>query len=374
MRIAIAGPPNDIHVRRWGKALRQAGAEVVFVWITPAPPDLEAYYCVGLPVDKPRFSDFFLRGRALRELLGRLKVRVAHPIHLTPSALWVWYSGFRPYIPFAMGADVLEYTSASAPVQRSWTLQSRSPTLMRLTAAWMRRRILPSLLRRVLQESILSLGDNYEVCFSKKFFEKNKPYIEIPAGIEPQRRTGTGEIFLAPRGATLLYQADVILKGYERYLRSGGTRSLVLLSAGYPIHPAILKQAERLEELYPEAFVLVRRLLSKPEIEALWQRTAAFISAPLYDGYSYAVAEGRSRGALPIVNAIPAHMEVLTHGYNAWFVEPFTAQNLANALFEVDALLQGDPFWRLRNQQWIDRFSNIEDNASLFLHLLRRIL
>ncbi|MCS7152990.1 MAG: hypothetical protein N2253_07615 [Bacteroidia bacterium] len=374
MRIAIIGPPSDVHLKRWGLALREAGAEILFVGIGTAEPELEPYYSIGPPLSRPRWIDFVRRRRALFEFLTSRKVDVAHPIHLTPSAVWVWLSGFRPYVPFAMGADVLEYVPNTSPIVRSWTLQSRSPTLLATLTARMRRALLPSLLRKVLQHSLLACADNYELCFSEKFFIKNKCILEVPAGISSKRWSGKGKFFLAPRGATLLYQADIILDGYRLYLTQGGTRPLILLAGGYPIHPEMEAKAAELEINYPEKFFFFRKKIPEHEMEILWEQTAAFISAPVYDGYSYAVAEGRQRGALPIVNAIPAHLEILTHGYNAWFVEPFTAENLAQGLFEVDKLLQGEHFWQERNQKWISFFSDIKRNAQLFLSFVEERL
>lgn len=378
MRIAVIGPAQDIHLRRWGEALRAVGAEVLFVGIEPAPEELEPYLCVGEPVKTPRLSDFLWRRQALRKLLQAERIDLAHPIHLTPSALWVWSSGFRPYVPFAMGADVLEYTPNAPPLYRSWTLQSRSHSFSGYVAAWLRRRFLPTLLRQILQDSLLSVGDNYEICFSKKFFEKNKNIVELPTGIwldeAPFPDVAKRRYLLAPRGATLLYQADVILHGYENYLRSGGKLPFVLLAGAYPPHPQIAQHAAHLKKSFYEMFFFFDKKIPKEKMLALWRETVAFVSAPVYDGYSYAVAEGRAYGALPIVNAIPSHMEILTHGYNAWFVEPFTPERLAEAFFTIETFLNDNPFWVSPNVEWITRFSDIVENARLFLRIVQELL
>lgn len=377
MRIAVVGPVHDVHLRRWGEALRTAGAEILFVGIEPPPEGLEPYVCVGKPVTAPNLSDFFRRRQKLSELLKAEKVDLAHPIHLTPSALWVWSSGFRPYVPFAMGADVLEYVPNAPPLHRSWTLQSRSRSLVGYLAAWTRRRLFPTVLRPILQDSLMSIGDNYELCFSKKFFEKNKKIVELPAGIWTSGSAlpmSKRRYLLVPRGATLLYQADVILCGYEIYLKSGGKLPLILLAGAYPPHPRVARHAEYLQKSFSEMLLFFDKKISKEKMSALWTETVAFVSAPVYDGYSYAVAEGRAFGALPIVNAIPSHMEILTHGYNAWFVEPFTAEGLAEAFFTVESLLDSEPFWASRNVEWIARFSDIVENARLFLKLVHELL
>ncbi|MCS6894970.1 MAG: hypothetical protein NZZ60_02320 [Bacteroidia bacterium] len=378
MKVALIGPAHDIHLWRWGQALREAGADVLFVGIEEPPSHLHPYLCIGPPIKYPTLWDFLERRHLLRKLLTQHKIELAHPIHLTPSGLWVWSSGFRPYVPYAMGADILEYAPSFRFIHRSWNLQSVTARLQRRINVWIRRKVFPFVLRRILSESVLSMGDNYEICFSKKFFEKNKTYIEMPTGISLSPKVcGAGrdkKYIFAPRGATLLYQADIVLKAFRLYLERGGKHALMLISGLYPAHPTIRQAAMELRDLFSENFIFLEKSFSSIEINNLWAEAVAFISAPVYDGYSYAVAEGRMHGALPIVNAIPAHLEILTHGYNAWFVEPFTPERLADALLELEPILEGPPFWQARNQEWIEKFSNLVENARLFLKLVESAL
>jgi len=376
MRIALVGPARDLHLQRWGRALQKAGADVVFVGLEPPPPDATPYYSVGPPIAHPRWIDFYRRSQALRELLEALEVTVAHPFHLTPSGVWVWLSGFRPYVPYAMGADLFEYTPAAPPLRYSWSLQNTAPSLPRLAAAWLRRRFLPPFLRQTLQEAAFALADNYELCKAKKFFEKVKKCIELPTGpdlegeLEKAERVG----ILLPRGLTLFYQADVILQAARQYLAAQGRLAFFCLAGPYPPHPHLAHQAKCLEKQFPDKFFLFEKVLPKREMKNLWQRSLAFVSAPRYDGYSYSLAEGRAYGALPLISALPAYQELLTHGYNAWFIEPFTTENLTQAFFEVEKYLIEPPFWPQRNLAWIQRFSNLQQSARLFLSLLEKAL
>ncbi|MCS6790309.1 MAG: hypothetical protein NZ580_04940 [Bacteroidia bacterium] len=383
MRIAVIGPAKDIHLRRWGLALREAGAEVVFVGVEPAPEGLSPYYGVGEPIAAPTWHTFWQRRSLLYQLLRQLRVDVAHPIHLTPSGVWVWLSGFRPYVPFAMGADILEYAYPHLPLVRRWTFQHKEVTLLSSMTDFIRRKLMPPFLRATLHDALLSVGDNYELCFSKKLFEKEKLFLELQAGISTREgdKKGNfslpveGRLLLAPRGATLLYQADIILEGFKHYLEAGGNEfALILLTNSYPLHPEVERLSKYLEIHFVKKFFIFRKKLSYTEIMNLWREAAAFISAPVYDGYSYAVAEGRWYGALPIVNAIPGHKEILTHGYDSLFVEPFTPQRLATTLREAEKLLKEHPFWRERNQRWIRRFSDLSANAKRFLQIVEQYL
>lgn len=377
MRIALIGPAQDLHLRRWGRALQAAGAEVVFVGLEPPPSDVHPYHSVGPPVTRPRWVDFYRRAGALRRLLETLRVAVAHPFHLTPSGVWVWLSGFRPYVPYAMGADLLEYTPGAPPLRYSWSLQSASPALPHLAAAWLRRRLLPPLLRQTLQEAAFALADNYELCKAEKFFVKEKNYIELPTGPERVGDSweGEGRIgLLFPRGLTPFYRADILLEAAHLYLAAQGRLLLFCLAGPYPPHPHLTRQAKDLEKRFPNKFFFFEKILDKKEMAKLWRRSLAFVSAPLYDGYSYSLAEGRAYGALPIIPALPAYLELLTHGYNAWFVEPFTPENLCQAFFAVEKYLTEPPFWPARNLAWVERFSDLRRSAEAFLSLLQAYL
>ncbi|MCS7162055.1 MAG: hypothetical protein NZ958_01825 [Bacteroidia bacterium] len=375
MRLAVIGPPQDVHVRRWGEALRAAGAEVLFVGVEKAPPDLTPYYCIGPPVEKPTFWIFWQRRRALRAFLVAQRVDLAHPIHLTPSGVWVWLSGFRPYLPYAMGADVLEYGPKRPALRRSWSLQSASPSLLLYLRTFLRRNLMPALLRATLRQSLAVVADNYELSFTCKFFTKTKKIIELPAGIQVASRAEFERRgILVGRGTTYLYQADIILEGVRRYLAEGGQQPIYWLRGLYSPHPTLLRQIRQLGQEYKNRFYFFENILSPVRLWRLWQEVAAFISAPVYDGYSYAVAEGRLAGSLPIVNAIPAHLEILTHGYNAYIVEPFTAARLAQALHEVEEWLAGPPFWAGPNAEWVQRFSDLAQAAHWFLRFVRENL
>jgi glycosyltransferase involved in cell wall biosynthesis len=122
-------------------------------------------------------------------------------------------------------------------------------------------------------------------------------------------------------------------------------------------------------------FYLLEARLAPEQMAAIWWRTRLFLATPLFDGYSSALAEGRYVGAIPVVNAIPAHRELLTHQHNAWYVAPLTVQGLVNALA---TLLQDSAAWQARlaqpNQAWIQANGMLQPNATAFLALAESLL
>jgi len=394
MRIGLVGSPRDLHLRRWGAALVRAGAEVrVFglenppqdviekggVRLLPEEPTLE-YVVVGKGVAQPNYWDFLSQRRKLAYYLREYKVEVAHPIHLSPYGVWVYWSGFRPYIPFVMGSE-LEYTAwGRRQAQRGFWTPHRILT-------YLRQRLLPPLLRRTLQNAALSLADNYTLCENIKLLYKNKILIEIPAGVrldrEAEDRVGEvipgveqeGAWVLAPRGITRFYQADYILEGFAQYWSQGGHLRLLLLSNLYSAEKNVFEIFESLSKKFSDKIKTITSLLSPAEMRAAWKKVVAFISVPSYDGYSYSVAEGRWAGAIPLLNAIPGNLEVATHSYNALLIHPFTPENLASTLHHLEKELPTlQTTFAKRNQKWIKHFSDIDRHAHLFLRMLSALL
>ncbi len=396
MQIGLVGSPRDIHLRRWGQALARAGAEVWVLGLEKPPGDAieregmihlrgEAplpYVVVGKGLERPTYLDFFRWRGALGNVLRRHAVSVAHPIHLSPYGVWVYLSGFRPYVPFAMGAEI-EYTVwGRAHVQRGfWTSH---PILTPL-----RQHLLPTLLRPTLDNAALILADNYTICENIKMLSKNKKLLEIPAGVWHAREvralsdpTQVAALYgsktswvLSPRGLTRFYQADYILQGFASYWEGGGHLGLILLSNLYLAEKNVLEILKNIQKKFSEKVKSISTLLGPHEMEKLWQEVVAFVSAPSYDGYSYSVAEGRLAGAIPLLSAIPGNLEIATHAYNALLVHPFTPENLANTLHTLEKNLPTlQETFAPRNQKWIQHFSDIDRHAKLFLQVLSEIL
>ena len=96
----------------------------------------------------------------------------------------------------------------------------------------------------------------------------------------------------------------------------------------------------------------------------------SFISAPVYDGYSNALSEGRYIGAIPIVNAIPGNLELIRHKENGCIVEPFEPDLLTQTLEEI---LADTDAWKRKfsgqNTEWILKNAHLKTNIRHFLDL-----
>jgi glycosyltransferase involved in cell wall biosynthesis len=195
---------------------------------------------------------------------------------------------------------------------------------------------------------------------------------------ELRRRLGLQEgrtLILSPRGAKAVYQADLILEGFQRLLKDREMDvQCLMLSAGYKIGSEVGLQARALAAR-DDRFRFVEGALPREDLYALWNMVDIFISAPVYDGYSASVAEGRYAGAIPVVNDIPANRELFRHLENGWICEPFSPENLAADLEKILKILPDlkEKFNPI-NKQWIREHSLVERNAENFMEWAENLL
>jgi glycosyltransferase involved in cell wall biosynthesis len=267
-------------------------------------------------------------------------------------------------------------------------LTTKPSPLLRLANRW-KRRYYRRKVARALAHADLVTGDNQCLvdCMADWFGIPVQKLELLHWGVEPELfqasesqleeiRQSLGilpgqKVVMSPRGAKPVYQADIILRAFAEVLATGRKDAFFLfLGAGYPVSPEIGTAAESLSESYPN-FKFIPHGLPREQIHALWNLVDIFVSAPVYDGYSAALAEGRYVGAIPLVNDIPAHREFITHLSNGWICKPFDAPTLASDLAH---LIEHSGIYRQKfapvNREWIMAHSVMETNAQRFLELL----
>lgn len=400
MRIAVLSDPNNFHTRKWALALQRAGAEVVvmsyektthseFETLQLAPP-------VGSP-GKYSYLDYLRGGTVLRKALTANRIDILNPLNITPFGVWAMQSGFHPTVACAFGADIFEYPPKGAvnPLQagRSWDATGNTSNVLARWRARRKQQFYRKQVAKALAFADLITGDNQYLvdCMAEWFGVARDKMTALPWGVEPSLFETTEQqlqalkvrfgiqsgqkVVLSPRGAKPVYQADIILDAFAQLLKQGRSDTcFILLGAGYNVSPEVSIQAEFLSKSYPN-FKFIPNALPREEVHALWNLVDIFISAPFYDGYSAALAEGRYVGAIPLVNDIPANRELIVHGENGWICAPFTAENLRK---DLDHLLSHVAEYRTKfaavNRDWILKHSLMEMNAQKFISLLRHRL
>lgn len=399
MHIAVLSDPENFHTQKWSLALQRAGAEVTIFSFSDY--EFSEVPCVRI---KPRYlangqityASYLYTTDRLRRAMIRHKVDIANPLNITPFGVWATRSGFKPIASVAMGADILEYpppwADADIPFERTWNSVETPGWLSRSLYKWkwqfFRRQV-----KLALDKSHYITGDNLQLVHAirdwfgiaprrvhlnrwgieEELFEVSEAQREAlrqKFDIRPWQR-----VILSPRGVKPIYQGDIILDAFEMLLRRGvRDLKLVAFSAGYEIPDKIEAQAQVLEENFPN-FHFVRQALPRREVLAFWSLVDAFISAPVYDGYSNALSEGRYIGAIPLVNAIPANLELIEHDKNGWVIEPFTPEHIADAILELaEHIDHYKQKFAPENRDWILANSHLDTNVKRFVKDCKKVV
>ncbi|MEZ4828375.1 MAG: glycosyltransferase family 4 protein [Bacteroidia bacterium] len=393
MHIGVLSDPSNFHTQKWALALQRAGAKVTifsfsdFAWDLVPCVRVRPSWTVGGNITYP---SFLYSGENLRAALIKHKVDLVNPVNITPYGVWAARSGFRPMVSVAMGADILEYPpkkeNSNIPVSRIWSSNQTMAGPVRKVIHGVKWRVFRQEIKAALDASALITGDNIQLVNAmREWFGINKNKLRLNRwGVEPElfscSETQKAElrkeykirdwqrVILSPRGMKPVYQGDVILDAFEMLLRRGvRDAKLIMLSAGYDVPPSVDKKAKLLDSQF-ENFHYQQGILPREAVSSLWSVVDAFVNAPVYDGYSNALGEGRYVGAVPVVNDIPAHREILRHNHNCLMVNPFTPQHLADQLLELIPQMDAvKARFAPTNRKWMEENSLLDKNVRIFI-------
>jgi len=388
IKIGVLCDPASFHTQKWATALQRNGAEVVVFSFSEE--KIDGNQCVQIQPPFTRSGQLtylsFMYGRyVLRQALEAHQIDIVTPINVTPYGVWAARSGFAPIAMVSMGADILEYPPAygDAPAA-TWTDQEKPSRLGRLKNR-LKYHFYRHHVRKALVKSAFITGDNLTLVHAvrdwfqipEKKLHLNRWGVEEnlfhpPAQRLDELRAKYGilpnqQVVLSPRGMKPIYQGELIFDAFEQLVPRNPTVKFMMFSAGYEVSQGVRERAVKLGESY-DNFYYEFGLIPREEVIELWSLVDAFISAPLYDGYSNAVAEGRYAGAIPIVNDIPGNREVLEDKQTAFFVTPFTAQNLESIIGSIlpDLALHKKQFHEI-SLPWIVEHSELNRNIQLFI-------
>lgn len=401
MRIALLSQPANFHCRKWAAALVRAGAQVC-VYSLDDRTEIPEVSVRQIPTSirwggRYRFPAYWTTAASLRRILADDRIDLLHPMGLTPFGLWGMWSGFRPLVPAAIGADVFDFLPRHLipPGHLNWSAKKRNYLSYEKIKYILSKNIYRNWIIQLVAQSDALTCDNQPLqqalmqgfaardvrlirwgipTASDSSGNDHWPHVARELGIPADAR-----LLLAPRGANPFYGADIILQAFALLLSEAS--SLIheknifslMLTAGYPVSESIRRLAQQLAAM--ARFRLVERVFDAREMQALWSRTDVFISAPAYDGFSAAETEGRWAGALPVLNDIPAHREWADPDRNAWIVQPFTAENLAATLKQLIPQIEDlRPTVRRLSRDWIARYADLDRQAGQFLQLADRVI
>jgi glycosyltransferase involved in cell wall biosynthesis len=392
MHIGILSQASNFHCQKWAKALQKAGNQVTVFTLENY--DIKDVPCISLLKNQNEWSylDFYFTKNKLKEVIKSEKIDVLHPLHLTPYGVWGYWTDFQPMVPAAMGADVFEYIPSQVIPElkyRSWNDKHEKKNLVNSFKKIILKKYHRYMVKQVTLHAKYITADNqtlinalfkyFQVSPKKLFLQRWGLDEEIFHAIPEENYEKTllkfglntsKPIILSPRGLMPIYNGDIILKSFENLVKKYNQFQWVMMSAGYVIPSHLKPVIQDLENQYAH-FRCIQQQICREEMAVIWKHTKIFISVPIYDGYSAAVAEGRYVGAIPIVNDIPGNREVIQHLENGIIVHPLNIKNLTQNLeFVIENLETLYEKFKIHNQNWIKKYGLLNQDAQRFTNFL----
>ncbi len=382
MRIAILYFADHVHGRRWAKALANTEAKV-FLYSPTHAPAIENVTIRSLHLKTFRYPYLFRYLPTLKQWLKIDRIDVLHPILLTPFGTWARYSGFRPFVPMAIGIDVLNYwhTKNEKIFWESTFTHKLKFSILRFYYQWEILRTLKAAalvvsdtqyLLKVLPIKVTTYLARWGV-FPEYYEVRSRLWQKMCAtfGIDATKR-----LVLFPRGVRRFYGTHLFLAVLPSLIHTFPNVQWIIVRGSYTPDKDISSQLQKLLRQYPKQLCFINKDLSMEQMAQLWLHADAFISLAARDAFPVTLHEAFYSGTLPIVYAHEAYYEALHPQWHAPLVikaynEKALFQTICNAL----TLPQKEKQRLITyGKQWAQQHSNIYKNASNFIRQLQQKL
>jgi glycosyltransferase involved in cell wall biosynthesis len=305
MRILVVGNAASPHVRRWVRALHEAGHEVCCSGFGELADDELPMRSLGSSSLSHR--RYVLGIPALRRTLHAFRPDVVHA-HFVASYGLMTMAVVRsvPVVQFAWGSDVL-----SLERQSWWQRQMVIRALRKAAAVVFDAELVGARVRAYAPDARAEL-----VTFGPELAWTSAPRSERPS-------------VLSPRGMKPLYNVAVIVEAFAMFSESHPEWRLDVLTAGDDP-----EEYRRIAERHPDVAPRITFWpeLSRDDLQRRFLEAAIFCSVPSTDATSAALLEGMASGAFPIVSNLPANRAWIENGRNGLIVDSGDVPDLAAAL------------------------------------------
>jgi glycosyltransferase involved in cell wall biosynthesis len=352
-RLAVLMPVASPWARETVLSLARLGAEVHAVDFASDPPDSYFSQSAGFQsADISRLRQeladvhllrtpasgaarHFLAAPGLRSLLGRIAPDVLLTLYGGGFATLAWLSGFRPYVVYVVGSDVLRIGPLRTILSR-FSLRNASRVIANGRYLAQRTREM----ERNARVKPLYLGVDTD---------------EFSPGVPASRPR-----IVCTRGFLPLYNNGYLVEGLAA-LNGNAPRDLeVTFASPGPELPTVQGLADK---LLPDALRQRIRFcngLARAQLVEELQRSQVYISLSRSDGTSSSLLEAMACGAFPVISDIPQNREWVTPEEDNGILVPFDQpQALADALQRSLA----DSGWRARAAVY-NRKKVVENGAS----------
>jgi len=293
---------------------------------------------------------YLLAARQLRGVCESVRPDLLVTLYGGGSALMAWASGFRPYVVYAVGSDVL-------------------------LASGLRKRIA----RFVLDRARLVLANGKYLAERTRQLAPRARVIAHYLGVDTRRfrpidRSAESHVcgIVCTRGFLPVYNNDAIIRALALIPESAGGYHMTFVSSG-PLLPAARALAEQsVADDNRRKFEFLDGATAERLLEII-QGADIYVSMSRSDGTSSSLLEALACGLFPIVSDIPANRDwVETSGRNGFLVPLDDDAALALALATAISNPELRRSAAAHNRRMVQERADIENTTTLLIQHLER--
>jgi glycosyltransferase involved in cell wall biosynthesis len=331
LRICYLANIKSIHVKRWVDYFAQRGHDVHLISFLPHTEYFEnakIHYVKTLQGRirlVPYIADPLLAFIQLQNLLRKINPDILHAHYVWDKTLSRVLMNFHPFIISAWGTDV-------------FVIPKKSRIYRLITAAALNK-------ADIITTTAVYMGEYLQ----KEFNIPEKKIMRIPWGIDLTtfHRGYTSEVkalknklsipdgspvIISSRHMTPLYNIHSLVEAASHVIKDHPEAVFIFLRGyGSPEFEGALKSKAETWGV-SQNIRFISQVLTPEQMAIYLNASDIFISIPLADQFASSIMEGMACGIIPIVSDIDVYTQYLTHGENAFFVDPSAPEQIAETI------------------------------------------
>lgn len=294
---------------------------------------------------RPMLPRLIYSARALRRIAREHRADVVLSLYGGSLAATAYMSGFRPYVVYVVGSDVLLASRLQKRVSRV--------TLTAADAVVANGKFLATKTRELVPTANLT---------------------SLYMGVDVERfsfseRSAGSPTFVCTRGFLGVYDNATIVRAFGRLGDVPSDIAIDFLSTG----PLLAESIALADQVIPPSWrgrMVFSGGVSDSAIKDALQSSSYYLSASLSDGASSSLLEAMACGLFPIISDIPANREWITHEKNGLL---FPAGDDSALSACIRRAIVGDPWMaqaRISNRRLVEERANIDVSMRALVALL----
>lgn len=371
MHVAYLADGHNYHVKKWIRALCEAGMDVTLITFRPPDEDIPGARVVALPIRirARRSSEVSYSYFNFMTELGRVKsiVRDLRPDILLGSYAthYGWLAARTNYHPFVL---------------QTWTFD-----LTTYPFNGYKRAFFGPVVRYALKRADLITTDGPALRHeaTRLYPHLSEKFVSVRWGIRLDHTNDADEsrarfraqhgisesniVVTSPRGLLPVYRPDAVLSELKQLVESNTNVVALVLTLS---HSRTTEVQEKLDALRDTGrAVVIDKFLSTEEMGDVWDATDIVISVPSTDGISESLLESMHRKAYPVLSDIPSNRSLIAEGIQGTIVPEPIVGNLTST---VENLLANDSdnsvgdleMARQDNREWVKNNADVARTAA----------